>query len=77
MALLHGPGVRANPPLPPLVSFHFDAVGHPETGHPVEDLAGEFDLDSLASERSAPHPLTKDSFVPEHGVLHQASSTVA
>ena len=44
-------------------SLHFDAVGHPKPGHRVEDLAGEADLDPLAREGSAPHPLTQDARV--------------
>ncbi len=67
---------RGIPPPPGPHSPHFDAVGHSEIGHRVEDLAGEPDLHPLASERSAPHPLTEDALVSEHGVLHQAPPAV-
>jgi hypothetical protein len=48
------------PPSPLPFSLHFDAVGPPEAGHCVEDLAPEANLDPLAGEGSAPHPLTQD-----------------
>jgi hypothetical protein len=38
-ALLHGSGLKTHSPSP--FSLHIDAVGPPETGHLVEDLAGE------------------------------------
>ena len=77
LALVHGSELSTDPPLPRPYSPHFEAVGHPEAGHRVEDLAREADLDPLAGEGSAPHPLTEDALVPEHGVLHQTPPTVA
>ena len=64
------------PPFPRPDSPHLDAVGHPKTGHRVEDLAGEFDLDSPVAGRSAPHPLTENGLVPEDGVLHQTPPAI-
>jgi len=65
------------PPSPWPFSPHLDAVGPPEPGHGVEDLAGETDLDLLATEGPAPHALTEDALVSEHRVLHQAPPAVA
>jgi hypothetical protein len=66
-----------NSPSPPPFLICLDAVGHPETGHRVEDPASEADLDPLAPERSAPHALTQDGLVSGYGVLYQASPAVA
>ena len=76
-ALVHGSELSTEPPLTRPYSPHVEAVGHPEAGHGVQDLAREADLDPLATEGSAPHPLTEDALVPEHGVLHQTPPTIA
>jgi len=65
------------PPFPPQRLRHAIAIGPPEAGHRVEDLAGEADLDPLAPEGSAPHTLTQDALVSKYGVLYQAPPTVA
>jgi hypothetical protein len=54
MAWVHGSGKEANPPRSP--EWHSpcpEAIRHPLTGHRVEDVAGEPDLDSLGSGPSA------------------------
>lgn len=76
-ALVHGSEPRTNSPFPPRRSGHPVAVGPPQPGHGVEDLAREPDLGPLATEGPAPHPLTEDGLVPEDCVLHQAPPAVA
>jgi hypothetical protein len=63
--------------LPRQLLPHFGAVGPPEAGHRVEDLARQLHLDALVGEGPALHPLTEDGLVPEHGILYQAPPVVA
>ncbi len=48
MALVHGRELKTDLPSPLRKSHHTIAIGHPETGHCIEDPAGELDFDSLA-----------------------------
>ena len=76
-ALVHGSEPSTDSPFPPRISRYPVAIGHPEAGHRIEDLARESHFDSLADEGSAPHTLAQDALVSEHGVLYQAPPAVS
>ena len=54
-ALLHGSELSAGSPVPQRESPHSVAVGHPETGHRVENPARELRLHPLSLEGATPH----------------------
>ena len=76
-ALLHGSGLGKYPPSPEPGLGHSVAVGHPQQGHRIEDLARQLHLDSLSVEGSTSHSSTDDRLVSEDGILHQAPRAVA
>ena len=69
-------GVVDKSPVPQLASGHSVAVRHPETGHRVENLARQLDLNSLPLEASTSHTSTDDRLVSIHGILDQAASAM-
>ncbi len=68
-ALVHDSELRTDPPFPERESPHSIAVRHPETRHPIEDRAGQLDLDSLSIEGSTSYTCT--------GCASDTSSVVA
>jgi len=77
MALLHGSVLRLRPPVPKRESPHPVAVGHPETGHRVENPAHELDLHPLARKGATAHTPTDHRLVSIDRVLDHASLTEA
>ena len=77
VALLHGPEKWTYPPSPEQGSGHSVAVGHPQQGHRIEDLACHLRLNSLSIEGSTSHISTDDRLVPEDGILDHATLAVA
>jgi len=75
--LLHGSDLGTDPPSPELGSGHSVAVGHPQQGHRIEDLACHLRLNSLSIEGSTSHTSTDDRLESVHGILHQATCAVA
>jgi hypothetical protein len=73
--LLHGSGLRLRPPFPEIESPNSVAIGHPETGHRVEDPACELHLQLLAYQGAAAHASTDDCLVPVDRVLDHAALT--
>ena len=69
VALVHGSELRTDPPSPERSSGHPVTLGHPETGHRVEDLTRELYLDSLAVEGPTSHTSTDDRLVTEDCIL--------
>ena len=69
-ALLHGSDLGTDPPSPEQGSGHSVAVGHPQQGHRIEDLACHLRLNSLSIEGSTSHTSTDDGLVSVHGILH-------
>ena len=59
-ALVHGSELRPYPPSPEAGSGHSVAVGHPQTDHPIEDLARQLYFNALPSEGSTSHTSTDD-----------------
>ena len=60
-----------------LLSPGLVAVGHPEAGHRVEDLARQLNLGSLSCKGSTSHTSADDRLVSVHGILDQAPVAVA
>jgi hypothetical protein len=75
-ALLHGSELSAGPPFPERGSHHSVAVGHPETGHCVENLARELHLYPLACQGATPHTSADDRLVSMDRVLDHAAPRV-
>ena len=69
------PNCKQNPPSPDRGSRHSVAVRHPETGHRVEDLARQFDLDLLSLERSTSHG-PRNRLEGRSGYKHQIDASV-
>ena len=77
LALVHGCELKTDPPSPGRSSGHSVALGHPETGHRVEDLARQLYLNSLSIEGSTSHTSTDDRLVSVDGILDHAALAVA
>ena len=74
---MHGSELRADPPSPEPGSRHSVAVRHPKTGHRVQDLARQLNLNLLSIQSSTSHTSTDDRLVAAHGVLDYAAFAVA
>ena len=75
-ALLHGSELRTDPPSPELGSGHSATVGHPETGHRIEDPARQLYFNALPGEGSTSHTSTDDRLVPVDSILDHAALAV-
>ena len=75
-ALLHGSELRTDPPSPELGSGHSATVGHPKTGHRIEDLARQLYFNALPSEGSTSHTSSDDRLVPVDSILDHTALAV-
>ncbi len=76
-ALLHGSELSPGSPFPKGESPHSVAVGHPETGHRVENPARELHFHPLSLEGATPHASADGPLVPVDRVLDHAALAVA
>ncbi len=70
-------GVEDSSPVPQRDSSNSVTVGHPELGHRVENLARQLYLHALPIEGPTSHTSTDGRLVSVHGILDQATLTVA
>ena len=76
-ALVHGSELMTSPPSPERGSRHSVTVGHAETGHGVEDPAGEWHLHPLPRQRATRHGSADDRLVSIDRVLDHGAPAIA